>query len=122
MALINIRANIRINMEKDVVVTYIRQLIIVGSIMLLHKHVRRLTPRPLEEAHFLLGALVIGPVTLNHGFIFEILFWHCGRGVAQPLELVKQLWWRSAHEPPQMLLARVALSGLEAKGVLVYKA
>ena len=83
---------------------------------------RRLPPRPLEQTHVLLGALVIGPVTLNHGLIFEILLWHCGRGVAQPLEFVSQLWRWRVHEPAQMLLARVAFGGLEAKGVLVNEA
>ena len=82
---------------------------------------RRLSSRPLEQTHFLLGAFVIRPVTLNHGLIFEILFWHCGGGVAKPLELLEQLWWRGAHKPPKMLLARVALGGLEAKGVLVHE-
>ena len=109
-------------MEKDVAVTYIRQLIIVVSIMRLHKHMRCLPSRPLEKAPFLLGALVIGPVALNDSLVFEIFFWHCGRGVAQPLELLEQLWRRRAHEPPKMLFTRVTLGGLEAKGVLVYEA
>ncbi len=79
-------------------------------------------PRPLEKAPFLLGALVIGPVALNYCLVIEILVWHCGRGVAQPLEFIDQLWRRRVHEPAQMLLARVALGWLEAKGVLVHEA
>ncbi len=82
---------------------------------------RHAPPRPLEEPLIPFRTLIICPITLHDSIMNLIFIWHRRSRIRKPLELRLQPWRRICHEPFEMLLARMALRGLEPKGVLIHK-